>query len=175
MNLTFTEATVEDAPALAALGTAAAANLTQQFGHGVWSAASTERGLRSNMRYARFIVARHNGVIAGSLRLAAKKPWAIDVTHFTPVKKALYMTHMAVAPEMQRQGVGRQLIQRAVVCARNWPADAIRLDAFDAEAGAGGFYSRAGFRETGRVEYRETPLVYFEMILSQPGLERSRT
>jgi hypothetical protein len=49
--------------------------------------------------------------------------------------------------------------------AAQWPADAIRLDAFDAEAGAGGFYSKCGFREVGRVSYRNVPLIYFEMLV----------
>ena len=41
----------------------------------------------------------------------------------------------------------------------------IRLDAYDAPAGAGPFYSRCGFREMGRVIYRKVPLVYFEQLL----------
>jgi hypothetical protein len=48
---------------------------------------------------------------------------------------------------------------------RAWPGDAIRLDAYDAEAGAGKFYAKCGFRERGRVVYRKTPLIYFELIL----------
>jgi len=48
---------------------------------------------------------------------------------------------------------------------REWPGDAIRLDAYDADAGAGGFYSNCGFREVGRVNYRGTPLVYYELLL----------
>jgi hypothetical protein len=49
--------------------------------------------------------------------------------------------------------------------ARAWPADAIRLDAFDAEAGAGCFYRKCGFREIARVTYKGAPLVYFELVL----------
>jgi GNAT superfamily N-acetyltransferase len=100
------------------------------------------------------------------MRLANKKPWAIDVNYFTPVKKAIYLTGMAVLPPLQRQGIGRLLIRRAVEEARAWPAEAIRLDAFDADAGAGPFYSRCGFRETARILYRKNPLIYFELVLS---------
>jgi hypothetical protein len=49
--------------------------------------------------------------------------------------------------------------------ARAWPADAVRLDAYDAPAGAGGFYARCGYRERGRVTYRGVPLIYFEHVL----------
>lgn len=51
--------------------------------------------------------------------------------------------------------------------AQEWPADAIRLDAYDAEAGAGDFYRKCGFREVGRVSYRGVPLIYFERMLEQ--------
>ena len=46
-----------------------------------------------------------------------------------------------------------------------WPADAIRLDAYDADAGAGDFYAKCGFREVGKATYREVPLRYFEKLL----------
>ncbi len=49
--------------------------------------------------------------------------------------------------------------------ARAWPADAIRLDAYDADAGAGIFYAKCGCTEVGRVSYRGTPLIYYELLL----------
>ena len=166
MTLKFSLAAPADAPALVALHTAAAADLTRRFGHGFWSSPPTERGVIANMRHSRVVIARKGKSIAGTLRLANKKPWAIDVSYFTPVKKAIYLTGMAVNPRLQRQGIGRLLLQEAVAQARAWPADAIRLDAFDAVAGAGGFYARCGFRETARVVYKRNPLIYFELVLS---------
>jgi GNAT superfamily N-acetyltransferase len=117
------------------------------------------------MRHSRVIMARRGNRIVGTLHLPTKKPWAIDVSYFTPVKKALYLISMAVLPEMQRQGIGRSLIKEAVTQACAWPASAIRLDAFDADAGAGAFYAKCGFREVGRVTYRKAPLIYFEQLL----------
>jgi GNAT superfamily N-acetyltransferase len=72
---------------------------------------------------------------------------------------------MVVHPEFQRKGVGRLLMKEAEAQARAWPADAIRLDAFDADAGAGPFYSKCGYREVARVTYKKDPLVYFELVL----------
>ena len=43
--------------------------------------------------------------------------------------------------------------------------DAIRLDAYDAAAGAGDFYAKNGFREVGRTKYRNAPLIYYELLL----------
>jgi GNAT superfamily N-acetyltransferase len=167
MKLTFSIATPAEVPELAALHTAAADELTRRYGQGPWSHQTTERGALNSLRYARVVIARRGKTIVGSLRLANKKPWAIDVSYFTPVKKAIYLTGMAVLPRLQRQGVGRRLMERAVEEARNWPADAIRLDAFNADAGAGGFYAQCGFRETARVVYRKAPLVYFEFVVRQ--------
>jgi ribosomal protein S18 acetylase RimI-like enzyme len=165
MKLSFSIATHPDAPALAALHTAVSADLTRRYGRGPWSSVTSEKGVLFNMRHSRVLVARKGKAIVGTMHLPAKKPWAIDVGYFTPVKKALYLTHMAVLPALQRKGIGCLLLHEAVKQARTWPADAIRLDAFDADAGAGAFYAKCGFREVGRATYRKAPLIYYELIL----------
>lgn len=164
MKLSFSIAKLADAPALAALHTSVAEDLTQRFGRGVWSSKTSEKGVLFNMRHSLVIVARRGKIIVGTLNLPTKKPWAIDVSYFTPVTKALYLTGMAVAPSLQRQGIGRLLLKEAVKRARSFPSDAIRLDAFDADAGAGPFYAKCGFREVGRTTYRKAPLIYFELV-----------
>ncbi|HUD14152.1 MAG TPA: GNAT family N-acetyltransferase [Terracidiphilus sp.] len=166
MNLTFSLATRAEVPELTALHLAAANDLTRRYGHGFWSNPPTERGVLNSLRYARVVIAHKGKAIVGTMRLANKKPWAIDVNYFTPVKKAIYLTGMAVLPNLQRRGIGRLLLQQAVIQAQAWPADAIRLDAFDADAGAGAFYARCGFREVARVVYKKDPLIYFELVLS---------
>lgn len=99
------------------------------------------------------------------LRLATKKPWAIDVSYFTPVKRPLYLTGMAVSVAHQSQGLGRQALEDAERIAREWPAGAIRLDAWDAAAGSGGFYDKCGYRKRGHVVYKGTPLIYYERLV----------
>ena len=165
MVLRVEDAVEADAPALAALRTAVAERLTWQFGRGHWSSTASEAGVLSGMRGSRVLVARDSERIVGTLALAARKPWAIDPAFFTPARAPLYLTDMAVDPSVQRTGIGRRLIDEAVAVARSQGSDAIRLDAYDAAAGAGDFYAKCGFRETGRVTYRNTPLVYFEMVL----------
>ena len=164
-RLSFSTATLEDVPALAELHAAVSADLTQRFGQGGWSGSPSERGVAAAMRHARVVIGRRGKRIAGALTLQTKKPWAIDVAYFTPVTKALYVTGMAVDPKLQRQGIGRRLMEEAVRLTRAWPAQAIRLDAFDAEAGAGGFYAKCGMRDVGHVQYRKSRLIYFELVL----------
>src|SRR6185369_928212 len=158
-------ATPDDAPAIAALRAAVARDLTARYGKGHWSSEGSEKGVLRGMGTARVFVVRVAQGVVAVLSLATKKPWAIDPAYFTACKRALYLTDMAVDPALQRQGIGRLCLEAALRVAREWPADAIRLDAYDAAAGAGEFYRRCGFREAGRVVYRKVPLVYFEWLV----------
>jgi GNAT superfamily N-acetyltransferase len=163
--LSFAAAAEADVPALVALRTAVAARLTRDHGNGHWSHAVTEKGVFRGLRMSHVLVARNPAGIVGTLRLATQKPWAIDPSFFTSVKRALYLLDMAVAPDLQRQGIGRRLLEEAERVTRAWPADSLRLDAYDADAGAGAFYAGCGYREVGRAVFRSVPLVYFERVL----------
>lgn len=162
----FRDATVGDVAVIAGLQNAAAGALTARFGPGHWSSLVGERGGALAQRHARVRVGREGKRILTVLRLATKKPWAIDVSYFTPVTRPLYLTGMAVSLAHQGQGLGRLAVEDACAVALEWPADAIRLDAYDATAGAGGFYARCRFRERGRVSYRGNPLIYYERVLA---------
>lgn len=155
-------ATPADAAEVAALRNAAAEDLTRRFGAGHWSGTVSEKGVLYDLRTSTVWMVRSRGQVIATLRLAIRKPWAIDISYFTPCVRPLYLTSMAVAPGRQRTGVGRRCLEHALQIARDWPADAIRLDAYDAPAGAGAFYHKCGFREAGRTIYRGNPLVYFE-------------
>jgi GNAT superfamily N-acetyltransferase len=165
VRLTFRDATLKDVPLIAAIQNAAAGALTARYGEGHWSALVTERGTALALRHARVRVGRDGKRILTVLRLATKKPWAIDVSYFTAVKRPLYLTGMGVSVAHQGHGLGRLAIEDALKVAREWPANAIRLDAYDADAGAGRFYASCGFQERGHVVYRGDPLVYYEQLL----------
>jgi GNAT superfamily N-acetyltransferase len=166
-NLCFATADDADAAAIAAIRTAAAQRLTRDYGKGHWSGAVTENGVSHALRTSRVLVVRNGAddTIVATLRLSTRKPWAIDPKYFTKVDRPLYLTDMAVDPAMQRTGIGRQLLREAAAVAKAWPADAIRLDSYASDAGAGPFYAKCGLREVGRVTYRGTPLIYFELVL----------
>jgi GNAT superfamily N-acetyltransferase len=164
MKVRLEAATEEDAPALASLHTAVADHLTKEHGRGPWSSKTSEKGVLYAMRTSRVLLARQGSKLVGTLRLATKKPWAIDVSYFTPRPRVLYLLAMAVAPEKQRQGIGRKCLEEAQRIAWEWPVDAVRLDAFDSAAGAGPFYARCGWKEVGRVTYRKAPLIYYEVL-----------
>jgi ribosomal protein S18 acetylase RimI-like enzyme len=143
---------------------AAADRLTRDFGEGHWSAHTNEASVLRDIAASRVRVVRDSSGIVGTLTLQKKKPWAIDLTYFTPCAKVLYLINMAVAPDRQRSGVGRALLDDALTVVRSVPADAIRLDAYDCDAGAAGFYRKCGYTEVGGKSYRGVPLLYFELM-----------
>jgi len=49
----------------------------------------------------------------------------------------------------QGQGFGTMVLEDAYAIAKECPADSVRLDAFAADAGAGGLYARCGFTQRG--------------------------
>jgi GNAT superfamily N-acetyltransferase len=167
MQIDFSEAVEADVAAIAAVRIAAAHALTARFGQGHWSSIPTEQAVIYSMRHAKVVIGRAGARVIAVARLAAKKPWAIDVACFTACRRPLYLTDMAVVPEWQRKGIGRRCLDEAVRVARAWPGDALRLDAYDAPAGAGAFYAKYGFVERGRAVYRGTPLIYYELLLGE--------
>ena len=165
MKLKFRDATLADVAAIAGLQNAVAGALTARFGPGPWSSLVSERGAALAQRHARVRVGRDGKRILTVLRLATKKPWAIDVSYFTPARRPVYLTEMAVSVAHQGRGLGSMALEDACIIAAEWPADAIRLDAYEANAGAGRFYAQGGFAERGRVVYKGDPLVYYERLL----------
>jgi GNAT superfamily N-acetyltransferase len=161
----LTTADADDAAAIAALQNSVASELTERFGTGHWSSGATEKGVRSSMRRASVFVVRDADRIVATLTLASRKPWAIDRKYFTPVARPVYLLAMAVEPGHQRTGIGRACVDEALEICRDWPADAVCLDAYDTEAGAGDFYRKCGFIEVGRAVFRHTPLIYFERLV----------
>jgi GNAT superfamily N-acetyltransferase len=166
-KLVFSLAVAADATALTALHVEVARDLTARFGKGHWSSEATEKSLLRRIADTRVLVARMtSGEIVATFELATKKPWAIDRAYFTPVKRPLYLLNMAVSPKLQRGGIGRRCLDETVRIAREWPAQALWLDAYDAPAGAGGFYARCGFENVGGKIYRGVPLVYYELLIA---------
>ena len=112
VRFSFQLGSIDDAPALAALHTAVAEHLTGVHGRGGWSTKTSEKGVLFAMRTSQVFVARQGGEIVATLRLATKKPWAIDTSYFTKCRKPLYLLAMAVKPTKQRQGIGTRCLRR---------------------------------------------------------------
>ncbi|HVY87926.1 MAG TPA: GNAT family N-acetyltransferase [Hyphomonadaceae bacterium] len=165
MQLAIRDAVAADAAEIADLRVVVAGDLTQRFGKGFWSSNATAKGVLLGLKRGKVLIATRAGIIVGTLTLGTRKPWAIDTAYFTKVEKPVYLTSMAVHPKLQKQGVGRAMLEAAENSSRAWPGHAIRLDAFDADAGAGEFYSKCGYQERGRAVFKTVPLIYYERLL----------
>jgi GNAT superfamily N-acetyltransferase len=165
MDLSVCPAVEADIPAITSLRVAVADRLTSQYGQGHWSGAVTEQAVSRAVESSLVLVARKDSSIVATVRLTTKKPWAIDQAYFSEIRQPMYLHDMAVEPLLQSQGIGRRILEEAKSVAKAWPADGLRLDAYDSPAGAGGFYAKCGFREVGRATYRGVPLIYYELLL----------
>jgi GNAT superfamily N-acetyltransferase len=165
MAFTIDSARPDQARAIAGLQTRVAEDLTRRYGMGHWSMPVTEQSVARGILSSTVLVGCDAGVVVCTLRLVTTKPWAIDPSYFAKVRRPLYLLSMAVEPARQNGGLGRQLLEAARIVGKDWPADAIRLDAYDNAAGAGPFYAKCGYHEVGRVTYRGVPLRYFELLL----------
>ena len=165
MKLSLLFALPGDAAAIAALKNEAALQLTSLYGKGHWSNQCTEKGVLYGMKgNTKVLTAKHNNIIVGTLALITRKPLSINVDYFTKTEHPLYLVDMAVHPAWQRKGIGKYMIENINPLVTAWPAQALRLDAYDNAAGAGGFYKKCGFTEKGRMLYKNNPLIYFEML-----------
>lgn len=165
-HATFGPATEGDAAAIAAVRLAAARDLTARFGSGTWSfSLGSAEAVRAELLSSTILIARDGGQLLGTLRLSTRNPWLGDTGFFTRGDRPIYLTSMAVSPRYQRQGIGRQLIEEAKrVAMQELGGDALRLDSYDAAAGAGGFYRRCGFSVVRQGSYNGTPLLWFEWL-----------
>ena len=159
----LTRATLDDAAELLELRAQVAAHLAERHGRRRPRSRGTVRGERWRMQRDTVWVLRQRGRIVAALALGTRKPWAIDASRFAPAERPLYLTDMQVDPEHQGRGLGRRCLAEVPTIAVEWPADAVRLDAYDRADGAGDFYVKCGFREIARVRYRNTPLIYYEL------------
>ena len=142
-----------------------AGDLVQRFGTGPWKRGAGGAGIARALTRGKVLVGTVEGAVVASLTLSTQKPWAIDPGYFHVSHSPIYLTDMVVHPRHQRTGLGRTLLEAAAALGRVWPGDAIRLDAYDAAAGGGGFYRKCGYTEVGRKVYRGTPLIYYELLL----------
>ncbi len=166
MKLSLGAASPADAAEITVLRNEAARELSARYGKGHWGYQASEISVVNGMTgKSKVLVAKYENEIAGTLRLQTKKPWAIDPAYFTKVAQPLYLIDMTVHPALQGKGIGRFMLQEVVSFVRAWPAQAIRLDAYDSAAGAGDFYRKCGYSERGRVVYRGQPLIYFELLI----------
>jgi ribosomal protein S18 acetylase RimI-like enzyme len=90
-----------------------------------------------------------------------------EISWGAPANKALTIHRLAVHPDHQNEGIGKQLIEFAESYAKEKGMESIRLDAFNGNQNAVQFYSGLGYDNRGEVffNYQKTPFTCFEKKL----------
>jgi hypothetical protein len=89
MTVSLGFATDADIQSLLDLQLAVDADQQRRFGTDRWSTTITDRSIARGLKSSRVLIAKQQERIVGGLRMATKKPWAIDLKYFTPVVKAV--------------------------------------------------------------------------------------
>ena len=76
------------------------------------------------------------------------------------------LKRMRVSPSLQRQGLGRQMLQALEARARDLGYTAIVLDTSDRQTAAIALYQAHGYLETGRGELAGLPTLFFRKTLA---------
>jgi ribosomal protein S18 acetylase RimI-like enzyme len=85
-----------------------------------------------------------------------------------PDAKALEVQQLYVSPQFQRRGVGRLLMDAAIVYAQQWAASGIVLSVWSEADWATSFYAGYGFRSLGTVPYRLGSAEYVDWLMWLP-------
>ncbi len=163
-------ATAVDAPAIAAVGTRAfraaygpstrpedaAVHLERYF-----SVAAVRHALAT--AGCRYLVAESGSAIVGYLQLRSGEP-PTDV----PARKAIEVGQLYIAPDTQRLGAGRALIEAACGIASAEAAEGIWLTTWEDADWAIAFYTGVGFSRVGSADFQVGATHYRDALLWLP-------
>ena len=90
----------------------------------------------------------------------------LDLPVDAPVEPARELKHLYIHPDFQSAGLGKQLLQSAIVWAANEDAAALYLGVYSENFGARRFYQRAGFQKVGEYDFLVGDHVDLEYILA---------
>jgi GNAT superfamily N-acetyltransferase len=84
-----------------------------------------------------------------------------------PGARAMYVSRLAVLPELQGNGIGTWCMETIEQLARDEGCAAVRLDVYGKHRKLLEFYTRLGYSWRGVVEFRGSELVCFERVLRE--------
>ena len=133
-----------------------AAHVEQYFGRDVVREELRKPGVSYTLAYA-------DGAVAGFIK--TRRGTAPDSV---PVAEAIEVQQLYVDQDQQRRGVGRQLMERAVVAAREGGSEGLWLSVWQDAEWATAFYERLGFRQVGTAEFWLGRSCYMDYLMWRP-------
>ena len=156
---------------------AAAADLVNKHGQGRWQVIPTRSSLSRYLESDTLFVIEKEASVVGTFCFVTRKIVFYRKGWFAfPDDPAGYLINMAIDPQYQRLGVGRQVMNELGKLAGRMKLLAIRLDAYQGAAGAGEFYRKCGCLLVHEGKVGDVGLEYYEKVLRElPGSEPPRT
>jgi len=156
----------DDTQPLRAVRIAASDKLTKRYGSGHWSLVTGVSTIQKHIQARTVWVGELSGKLVATLRFTESKVGFYRSSWFSdPEACAGYLMHMAVSPDKQKRGYGTALLREVEAAAINRGLEYMRLDSYDAPAGAGPFYVKAGYNLVHSREINGVPLQYWEKSL----------
>lgn len=160
------QATADQLRELYALRKQAADDLSARFGSGHWGRVGSFRTMQEHQKQGLIYAGLRGQELVAMLRYSTQRPRFYRMEWFTdPDAPAGHLTQMAVRTDLQDSGYGRACVAAIEAIARRGGASYIRLDSYDAPAGAGEFYRKCGYQQVHRGEFNRVPLIYWEKQL----------
>jgi GNAT superfamily N-acetyltransferase len=123
-------------------------------------------GTRERAKLGELYLIEDTGTSVATFILNRRKSgWYHDAWFADPTAKAGYLTHLAVRPESQRQGIGRCALAEAEALCRTAGLAALRFGTYQGPAGAGPFYVKCGYALRHSNTFRGVGLDYYEKVL----------
>ena len=169
--MTFELARPENAQAIVRMRNESSADLTRKLGQGHWSGTSRIQSVKEriglgdpeNLRHNTLYVACNDAGVVGSVVVSTFPPGFWKRTYWSePSAAGLGVFHLVVPPPLQRQGIGRFLMEGVESLARGHGIPFVRLDAYAANPFSTEFYRRIGYIERSEIDVRGVRLVLFE-------------
>jgi ribosomal protein S18 acetylase RimI-like enzyme len=122
----------------------------------------------SDLRNKNLFGLKMDGQVIAAVVLDSKQSSKYAVLQWSDIQGQSACIHrLAVHPEYQGHGLGKQLLQFAESLARQQGNSSIRLDVYTGNPGAVSMYNRAGYRQVGEIvfPFRKVPYMCFEKLL----------
>jgi ribosomal protein S18 acetylase RimI-like enzyme len=153
-SLEFRQATVQDAPEIAALVNSGYRGESSKQG---WTTeADLLDGLRTDETEIRSLIQADDSMTL----LCIDETAIIGSVHIQKEGSACYLSMLIVKPGLQGSGIGRQLIEVAETRAREtWSSERMTMSVITIRAELIAYYERRGYRRTGEMK----PFVFDEV------------
>ncbi len=170
-SVIFEPARLEHAKSIEQMRWLSAEDLAARLGPGPWNSSSRLQGIKERialgdpetLRHSTLFVACLGNEAVGSVVVSTFPPGFWKRQYWQdPSAKGLGVFNLVVQPELQRQGIGRLLMQGVEQLARTCQIPYVRLDAFAENPISTTFYRRIGYDERAEISLRGTRLILFE-------------